>query len=186
MYPHLIINSIFAIHAIQNLLKERYLARLLVTNFRWIKLLQRLVFQKIVVLPEGQQRKIKGATCNIPVNSETVCKSLPRQSEQYGVILLKLKRKLKYSGHQYCEAVRPESLRRALAFLKEHSYLCQSVEINMVNNEEHPLHINKISDGDKSNVISENLSDSKEKRTASLKDDRNGVSGDGTVMTEKA
>ena len=30
------------------------------------------------------------------------------------------------------------------------------------------------------------MSDSKEKRTVSLKDDRSGVSGDGTVMTEKA
>ena len=28
---------------------------------------QRLVFQKIVVLPKGQQRKIKGAICNVPV-----------------------------------------------------------------------------------------------------------------------
>ena len=33
----------------------------------------------------------------------------------------------------------------------------------------HPLHINKISDGDKSN-ISEDSSDSKEKRTVSSKD----------------
>ena len=54
---------------------------------------QRLVFQKIVVLPKGQQRKMKGAICNVPVNCETVCKSLPRPSEQFGVILLKLKRK---------------------------------------------------------------------------------------------
>ena len=34
---------------------------------------QRLVFQKLVVLPKGQQRKIKGAICNVPVNCETVC-----------------------------------------------------------------------------------------------------------------
>ena len=53
---------------------------------------QRLVFQKIVVLPKGQQRKINGAICNVPVNCETVCKSLPRPSEQSGVILLKLKK----------------------------------------------------------------------------------------------
>ena len=55
---------------------------------------QRPVFQKIVVLPKGQQKKIKGAICNVPVNCETVCKSLPRPSEQSGVILLKLKRSI--------------------------------------------------------------------------------------------
>ena len=86
---------------------------------------QRLVFQKIIVMPKGQQMKIKGVNC------ETVRKSLPRPSEQSGIILLKLKRKLKYSGHQYCEAVRPESVRRALNFLKENNRLYQSIEVNM-------------------------------------------------------
>ena len=145
---------------------------------------QKLLFQKIVVLPKGQQRKIKGAICNVPVNCETVCKSLPRPSEQSGVILLKLKRNLKYSGHQYCEAVRPECLRRALEFLKEKNHLYQNVEINMENIGEHPLHIDKIKDGVKS--IFKHLSDSKEKTTSSLRDDRNGVSGDGAVLTENA
>ena len=145
---------------------------------------QRLVSQKIVVLLKGQQKKVKGAICNVPVNCETVCKSLPRPSEQSGVILLKLKRKLKYSGHQYCEAVRPESLRRALEFLKEKNHLYQNVEIGMENTGEHPLHINKIKDSVKS--IFEDLSDSKEKTTSSLRYERNSVSGDGAVLTEKA
>ena len=100
---------------------------------------QRLVFQKIIVMSKGQQRKIKGTICNVPINCEMVCNSLPRPSEQSGVILLKLKRKLKYSGHQYCEAVRPEFLHRALEFLKENNELYQNVEICMQNLEEHPL-----------------------------------------------
>ena len=33
---------------------------------------QRLVFQKIVVMPKGQQKKIRGAICNVPVNCDTV------------------------------------------------------------------------------------------------------------------
>ena len=78
---------------------------------------QRLVFQKIMVMPKGQQSNIKGVICNVPVNCETVYNSLPRPSEQSGVILLK------YSGHQYCEAVRPEFLHRALEFLKENNEL---------------------------------------------------------------
>ena len=69
---------------------------------------QRLVFQKIVVMPKGQRKKIRGAICNVPVNCDTVCRSLPRPSELSGIILLKLKRKLEYSGHQYFEAVRSE------------------------------------------------------------------------------
>ena len=62
----------------------------------------------------------------------------------------------------------------------------ENVEVNMENIAEHPLHINKTDDGDKSNVISEDLADIKEKRTVSLKNGRSGVSGDQTVMTEKA
>ena len=54
----------------------------------------------------------------------------------------------------------------------------------MENIGEHPLHINKIKDSVKS--IFEDLSDSKEKTTSGLRDDRNGVSGDGAVLTEKA
>ena len=54
----------------------------------------------------------------------------------------------------------------------------------MENIGEHPLHIDKIKDGVKS--IFEHLSDSKEKTTSSLRDDRNCVSGDGAVLTENA
>ena len=62
----------------------------------------------------------------------------------------------------------------------------ENAEVNMENIGEHPLHINKIDDGDKSYVISEDLADIKEKRTVSLKNGRSGVPGDETVMTEKA
>ena len=71
-----------------------------------------------------------------------------------------------------------------MEFLKENNHLYQNVEINMENIGEHPLHINKIKDSVKS--IFEDLSDSKEKTTSSLRDNRNGVSGDGAVLTEKA
>ena len=39
---------------------------------------QRIVFQKIVVMPKGQQRKIRGAICNVPVSCEETCRVLPR------------------------------------------------------------------------------------------------------------
>lgn len=32
-----------------------------------ILIAKRIVFQKIVIMPKGQQKKIKGAICNVPV-----------------------------------------------------------------------------------------------------------------------
>ena len=57
---------------------------------------QRIMFDKIVVMPKGKQRKIYNTVCNIPVNCDTVCLSLPRPPESSGIIMLK--RKLKYHG----------------------------------------------------------------------------------------
>ena len=56
----------------------------------------RIVFKKVIVMLKGQQRKIKGAICNVPVNSDQTCKILPRPPERSGIILLKLKRKLQF------------------------------------------------------------------------------------------
>ena len=35
-----------------------------------ILITQRIVFGKTVVMPKGQQRKIKGAICNVPVECD--------------------------------------------------------------------------------------------------------------------
>ena len=35
-----------------------------------ILIAQRIVFEKIVVMPKGQQRKIKGAICNVPAECD--------------------------------------------------------------------------------------------------------------------
>ena len=69
---------------------------------------QRIVFEKIVVMPKGQQRKIRGAICNVPVSCEETCRVLPRPPDSSGIIMLKLKRKLQFRGHVYFQAVRPE------------------------------------------------------------------------------
>ena len=59
-------------------------------------------------MPKEQQRKIKGAICNVPVNCDQTCKILPRPPERSGLILLKLKRKLQFRGHVYFQPVRTE------------------------------------------------------------------------------
>ena len=69
-----------------------------------ILIAQRIVFEKIVVMPKGQQRKIKGAICNVPVECDKTCQTLPRAPESSGIILLKLKRiefQMRGSPHLY-------------------------------------------------------------------------------------
>ncbi len=41
-------------------------------------------------LIKGQQRKIKGAICNVPVKCNETCNILPRPPDRSGIILLKL------------------------------------------------------------------------------------------------
>ena len=98
-----------------------------------ILIAQRIVFEKIVVMPKGQQRKIKGAICNVPVQCDETCSILPRPPERSGIILLKLKRKLQFRGHVYFEAVRPEIVISALNWLKVNNPLYKKIEINCTN-----------------------------------------------------
>ena len=50
------------------------------------------VFEKVIVMPKGKQRQIKGAICNVPVNCDQTCKILPHSPERSGIILLKLRK----------------------------------------------------------------------------------------------
>ena len=94
---------------------------------------QRIVFQKIVVMPKGQQRKIRGAICNVPVSCEETCHVLPRPPDSSGIIMLKLKRKLQFRGHVYFQAVRPEVVLHALQWLQRNNALYENVAINLEN-----------------------------------------------------
>ena len=96
-----------------------------------ILIAQRIVFEKIVVMPKGQQRKVKGAICNVPVECDNTCKVLPRPPERSGIIMLKLKRKLQFRGHVYFQAVRPEFLLLALNWLKLNNPLYSDIRINI-------------------------------------------------------
>ena len=82
-----------------------------------ILIAQCIIFEKVIVMPKGKQRKIKGAICNVPVNCDETCNILPRPPERCGIILLKLKRKLQFRGHVYFQPVRPEFMMTALHWL---------------------------------------------------------------------
>ena len=66
-----------------------------------IQIAQRIVFEKIVVMHKRQQRKIKGAICNVPVECDQTCNQLPHPPDRSYIIILKLKRKLQSSGDVY-------------------------------------------------------------------------------------
>ena len=76
----------------------------------WIA--QRIVFEKIVLMHKGQQRKIKVAICNVPVECHQTCNQLPRPADRSCIIILKLKRKLQSRGDVYFQASRPEGIKQ--------------------------------------------------------------------------
>ena len=55
-----------------------------------ILIAQRIVFEKIVVMPKEQHRKIKGAICNVPVECDQTCNQLSRPPDRSGMIMLEL------------------------------------------------------------------------------------------------
>ena len=68
---------------------------------------KRIFFKKISVMHEkGEFSKIKGSICNIPIEASSICNILPRPAVSNELIVVKLKRDLKYRGHVYFEPVR--------------------------------------------------------------------------------
>ena len=70
---------------------------------------------------KGEFSKIKRSICNVPIETANVCNILPRPAVSHGLILVKLKRDLKYRGHIYFESDRPHIIYQALTYLKSHS-----------------------------------------------------------------
>ena len=73
--------------------------------------------------------KIKGSVCNMPVEIMDVSTLLPRQANNNGLVIIKLKRKLEYRGHVYFELVRPAIVLRLLQFVKANNRLYKDVTI---------------------------------------------------------
>ena len=92
---------------------------------------RRLLFKKIHIMPKGQSPKMKGAVCNVPIDTVDISNTLPRPSDSNGLIIVKLKRKLEYRGHVYFEAVRPNIIDRLLQYLKLHNSFYADIDINL-------------------------------------------------------
>ena len=98
-----------------------------------IRIAQRIVFEKIGVVHKGQQRKIKGVICNVPVECDQTCNQLPHQPDRSCIIIIKLKRKLQSGGQVYFEASRPELIQQVLNWLKVHNPFYKDVLIDINN-----------------------------------------------------
>ena len=74
------------------------------------------MFKKIAKMHgKGEFSNIKGRICNIPIEPANICNILPRAVVSNGLVNVKLKQDLKYSGHVYSESVRPHIIYQALA-----------------------------------------------------------------------
>ena len=82
-----------------------------------ILIAQWTLYEKIMVMPTGQHRKIKGATYNVPVECDQTCNQLPHPLDRPGIIMLKLKRKFRFWGHVCFQAVQPELIQQVLNWL---------------------------------------------------------------------
>ncbi|KAG7455732.1 hypothetical protein JOB18_011132 [Solea senegalensis] len=78
-----------------------------------------LPFAKIVALPKGQQRAVRGAVVCVPSEVETTVNCLPRPNPEAQLLQVKLKRHIRYKGHQHFYTVNMKNVLAGLATLKE-------------------------------------------------------------------
>ena len=90
---------------------------------------QRILFSKVSIMPKGQFPKIKGTICNIPIQTESVCQTLPRTLNESNVLFIKLKKKLSFKSHVFSEAVRPGFILQVLNHLKSVNPLYRNINI---------------------------------------------------------
>nr|XP_054593099.1 uncharacterized protein LOC129159978 [Nothobranchius furzeri] len=76
-------------------------------------------FAKIVPLPKGRQRQIRGNLVCVPSEVQETVDALPRLRSESQVMRVKLKRKLCYKGHQLFQTVTWSKLMHALLTLKQ-------------------------------------------------------------------
>ena len=102
---------------------------------------QRILFQKIAIMPKGQFPKIKGAICNIPVDTTSVCNTLPRDIANNNILFVQLKRKLSFKFPVISEQVRPEKLNQVLSILCKINHLYKNVVIGSTTTNQNPCQI---------------------------------------------
>ena len=103
---------------------------------------QHILFKKVAIMPKGQFSKLKGALCNIPIETMDITNTLPQGGDSSELLIVKLKRKLNFRGHVYFQAVFPESIYAALSYLKENVFY-SNINIDMASL---PISLTNLSD----------------------------------------
>ena len=91
---------------------------------------RRILFKRVLTMPRGEFKKLKGKICNVPLDTKDIVDVLPRGSDSNSVLLLKLKRKLEYKNSVFYEAIRPDIVIDFLQYLKQENDLYNDVVIN--------------------------------------------------------
>ena len=78
---------------------------------------------------KGEFCKIKESICNSLIEVANICNILPRPTVSNGLIVVKMKRNLKYRGHINFEAVRPHIVYQALTYLKSYNKFHEDISI---------------------------------------------------------
>ena len=78
---------------------------------------------------KGEFCKIKESICNSPIEVANICNILLRPRVSNGLIVVKLKRDLKYRGHIYFEAVLQHIVCQALTYLKSYNKFHEDISI---------------------------------------------------------
>ncbi len=87
-------------------------------------------FQKIVPLPRGGQKGVRGQMVCVPADLQKTADTLPWTLDTNNLVRVKLKRKLKYKGHHLYMTVSQERIMKAIMKLKEINPLYKDITIN--------------------------------------------------------
>ncbi|KAI2666920.1 ATP-dependent DNA helicase PIF1 [Labeo rohita] len=93
-------------------------------------------FAKILTLPKGQQKAIKGAVISVASEVETTVNCLPRPRSESQLLTVKLKRRLCYQGHYQFQTLNMHKVLSALRKLKEIHSEYKDIFINAALSEE--------------------------------------------------
>ena len=79
----------------------------------------------------GEFSKIKGNIINGPVDTENIFNILTRLCDSIGLIIVKLKRHMKYRGYVFFKPVQSSMIYEALEYLKTHKMFYEDIVISL-------------------------------------------------------
>ena len=91
---------------------------------------RRIPFMKILTLPKGGQKGVKGPVICVPSNIQNTRDTLPRPIHDSALVTVALKRKLEYKNYYEKQIVDLTLLEKGLNVLKQINHLYKDIQIN--------------------------------------------------------